>query len=412
VIRALLLALVLEVLAATGTLGAAGAGGGRDEASQLVFLLQYIGTDYPSAVREGRVVDEFEYREMQEFAAASLERFRRLASYLSREPEREIREILEELEADIEARRPEAVIRRRTDRAVELLAANFDLDRAPAVLPRPDRAASLYRENCADCHGEAGRGDGPRAKELDPRPAAFTDRQRMDSVSPFVFYNAITHGVPGTAMASFREALSEQQRWELAFFLWTFVAPPEPPWRGELPTVPLRDLATLSSEELAPRLVAEVLHRGRRLEERQARDLVALLRARPQLAESLTDKLQRVRDRLARGVASIESGEFDEGAEIVTDAYLAEFEPLEPALDAIRPDLRRRFEEELVAFHRARRTRDVGEARERALRLLAVVRELEDATRAGPSRMATFVLIGGFALVLAVGLAAIRLRRG
>src|ERR1700747_1378358 len=48
------------------------------DAAQLVFLLQYVGTDYAAAVRDGRVVDEAEYRENREFAALIGERFARL----------------------------------------------------------------------------------------------------------------------------------------------------------------------------------------------------------------------------------------------------------------------------------------------------------------------------------------------
>ncbi|HYM67436.1 MAG TPA: c-type cytochrome, partial [Patescibacteria group bacterium] len=45
-----------------------------------------------------------------------------------------------------------------------------------ALLPGAAGAAdeALYRRHCAVCHGIAGRGDGPAAGLLSPRPRDFT----------------------------------------------------------------------------------------------------------------------------------------------------------------------------------------------------------------------------------------------
>ncbi|MFQ5853767.1 MAG: c-type cytochrome [Candidatus Binatia bacterium] len=40
-------------------------------------------------------------------------------------------------------------------------------------------AASTYANLCASCHGATGKGDGPAAMALNPRPGDFTDCKRM-----------------------------------------------------------------------------------------------------------------------------------------------------------------------------------------------------------------------------------------
>jgi hypothetical protein len=54
---------------------------------------------------------------------------------------------------------------------------------SPACGPEPELAGpalrgaaeSLWSSRCANCHGQAGRGDGPTGRGLDPRPRDFHD---------------------------------------------------------------------------------------------------------------------------------------------------------------------------------------------------------------------------------------------
>jgi mono/diheme cytochrome c family protein len=41
----------------------------------------------------------------------------------------------------------------------------------PAV---PEHASAMYRQYCASCHGLSGRGDGPAAEAMSPRPTDLT----------------------------------------------------------------------------------------------------------------------------------------------------------------------------------------------------------------------------------------------
>lgn len=76
---------------------------------------------------------------------------------------------------------------------------------------------ALYRENCMACHGERGRGDGPSAVGLDPRPADLVLHvpQHTDGE---LFY-MISRGMPNSAMPAWRSLLTERERWDIVHYL-------------------------------------------------------------------------------------------------------------------------------------------------------------------------------------------------
>ena len=77
--------------------------------------------------------------------------------------------------------------------------------------------ATLFAANCASCHGESGRGDGPLAGTLPQPPANF--RVHVPFHPDGTLYTWITEGIVGTSMLGFGEQLSDQQRWDLVNFL-------------------------------------------------------------------------------------------------------------------------------------------------------------------------------------------------
>jgi mono/diheme cytochrome c family protein len=76
----------------------------------------------------------------------------------------------------------------------------------------------LYRRHCAVCHGPEGRGDGPAAGLLSPRPRDFTTgiykfRSTPSGSLPVVadLVRTLQSGLPGTSMPSYEGLLSAQE---------------------------------------------------------------------------------------------------------------------------------------------------------------------------------------------------------
>ena len=86
-----------------------------------------------------------------------------------------------------------------------------------------DSARTLYLDKCANCHGDSGKGDGSDAMMYDPGPADLTDAKHMDRVTDGEIFYQITAGKK--PMPSFRKRLTEEQRWQLVYFVRAFAAP-------------------------------------------------------------------------------------------------------------------------------------------------------------------------------------------
>jgi mono/diheme cytochrome c family protein len=89
----------------------------------------------------------------------------------------------------------------------------------------------IYAQQCAACHGEEGRGDGPAAYLLYPKPRNFVAAnyrlvstwERMPTDQDL--FNTITRGMPGSAMPSWGH-LPEEQRWALVYYVKSIDLPP------------------------------------------------------------------------------------------------------------------------------------------------------------------------------------------
>ncbi len=136
--------------------------------------------------------------------------------------------------------------------------------RRPAVpyqVASVDEGATLFRANCARCHGARGRGDGPEGAGLPKPPADLTSAHVLHHTAGDLFW-WLSNGIAGSGMPHFGGTLSETQRWDLINFLRALSAgerarafgplvEPDRPWLtapdfsiivGPAPARPLKEL--------------------------------------------------------------------------------------------------------------------------------------------------------------------------
>ncbi|MHB2018786.1 MAG: c-type cytochrome [Candidatus Xenobia bacterium] len=102
-----------------------------------------------------------------------------------------------------------------------LIAASLALVCVPVHADPADVAAgkALFHKNCVACHGIHGDGKGPAAAGLSPAPANFTDKAFMSTQKDTDLQRIILNGFQGSAMASWRGKLSDQQVAQLISYI-------------------------------------------------------------------------------------------------------------------------------------------------------------------------------------------------
>jgi mono/diheme cytochrome c family protein len=84
----------------------------------------------------------------------------------------------------------------------------------PADAVSIGRGKAVYTADCASCHGNSGKGDGPAAKDLEKPPGDMT---KLGGQSDGALFWKITEGKK--PMASYATKLSEQQRWDVINYM-------------------------------------------------------------------------------------------------------------------------------------------------------------------------------------------------
>lgn len=89
---------------------------------------------------------------------------------------------------------------------------------------KPDIAngARIFADRCTECHGETGNGLGTLVREGSiPQPIDMTDISLTSLKTPLTQYDTITNGNLEFLMPPWKDALTIQERWDVAFYTYT-----------------------------------------------------------------------------------------------------------------------------------------------------------------------------------------------
>jgi mono/diheme cytochrome c family protein len=94
-------------------------------------------------------------------------------------------------------------------------------------------ARQMYADECAQCHGDGGKGDGPEARSHYPLPADLTNPKLVANVPDGEIFYQISEG--RRPMPSFKNRLSQDERWQLVLLVRSFSQPAVPDTSHESP---------------------------------------------------------------------------------------------------------------------------------------------------------------------------------
>ena len=392
------LAVIFAAIAAVPASAATGA----NDVETAWRLLDYVAVDYGGAVREGKIVSASEYAEMREFSASVGEKIESLP------PGPAKAKLVEEsarFSSLIDRKAsPQDVAAAARSLGANLLAA-YPVPLGPKQAPDLSRGAQLFNQDCSSCHGAKGDANTPMARQLDPPPIAFADRQRASQRSPFALYQVINQGLEGTAMQSFAQ-LPDQDRWALAFQASRFAYPDalaqqgkriwdsEPKVRSAVPD--LNALSALSEAQLAKDIGAD-----------KAGAVIAYLRANPGAVGAKVSSLTIARQRLMETLAAYRAGNREEAKRLALSAYLDGFEPVEPMLGARDAALLAEVEQKMGGLRASiAAQRDPSEIAAQVAAIEGLIDRSEAALAPDQASVAS-AFLGAFTILLREGLEAL-----
>ena len=94
----------------------------------------------------------------------------------------------------------------------------------------PKAGKAKYDANCVGCHGASGKGDGPAAAALNPKPQDHTDGKVMNALSDKYLFDIIKDGGAAMKKAPFMPAsgkkLSDEEISDVVAYIRSLANPP------------------------------------------------------------------------------------------------------------------------------------------------------------------------------------------
>lgn len=402
----------------------------EDPVRRIANIVSVAVAEYGKGVdAQGTLVDASEQREAVDF----LREARSYAAQLTGERIVGARAILDSLITAAEAGRPPQLLAAMQQRFADTMGtqAALELPRIPIDI---NDGRMRFEQRCASCHGALGRGDGPAAVGIVPRPPAIGEKATARKVSPAMMYRVASVGIRGTQMTGWADVLTPEQRWNIVWYLMTLRTSPAQVAEGE--ALIAHDLGKLppdigsfawqseqSDDQLAQQVKLGMLGTqrpgGGAFTDDEMESIVAYLRevalrAPASHALATSDSAdaavigRNVRTLLEQSLAAARIGQAGEAGSRAFDAYIA-FEPLETRARAKNPGLVASAERLFADFKGAVRSGDIHGAERARNAIEADLPAIIELTRPTGSVSQAFwqsfliILREGFEAILVVG---------
>ena len=318
----------------------------KKEIQTIIHLLDYISKDYPMVIKDGLVLNEKEYAEMQEFSETVYD----LTDKITLPPKERslILSNLLNLQKLIENKESFLKIDAITKFVKEEIIKITGYKTAPTVWPDANNGQKLFAQNCIQCHGARGDGKGESAVGLNPIPTNFLNDSLMEKVSPFQEYNTIRLGIKGTAMQGFPK-FTDKEIWDLAFYVKSLRFKKQPldsiSFKSLLEQanleVSLEDVATLSDIQLTEKL-------GAYSDDNKTKNKLKALRIFSLAENSSDNSLKIASNYLIRALKTYKEGENKTARQYALAAYLEGIEPIEAKLKTYAPAFSSKLEQQML----------------------------------------------------------------
>jgi cytochrome c553 len=116
-------------------------------------------------------------------------------------------------------------------------------------VPNVQQGEKLYQRNCSSCHGARGLADTATANALIKKPVALGDLEVLSKLTPEKVFTIMTQGAIENGMPSFK-AMSIQERWDVAAYVFTLHPNFEKPTGDVRPTLTWDETKSLSDVQI------------------------------------------------------------------------------------------------------------------------------------------------------------------
>ena len=198
-----------------------------DRTRKIVMMLNIAAKEFEEGVVDGKIVVPPEYEESKVFLQQAIDRFERISPEI-KDPQKveSIKSQLSNMMDMVNNKVDSQLIRKKVNDINSDLLETFNIRiyKTPITPVSLTNGKYIFERNCYVCHGIKGDGDGPLAVHFDPSPAVLSNPKITgdSNTNAYDNFEVIVVGIANTAMISWAGILSDQEIWDVTYYLRTF----------------------------------------------------------------------------------------------------------------------------------------------------------------------------------------------